>query len=95
LPRACYAWGHPPGAGCEALCVKGNMPCTGCFGPTTRVRDHGAKALSGFASLVDSNDEAEIKEDPGIDPRPDRHRLPYGLAASLLRRKRMEGANVQ
>jgi len=47
-------------AGCEALCPRGNMPCTGCFGPTSRVRDYGAKALSALASVIDSDDEAEI-----------------------------------
>ncbi len=46
--------------GCEALCIDGNMPCTGCFGPTSRVRDYGGKALSGIASLIDLNDEREV-----------------------------------
>jgi F420-non-reducing hydrogenase small subunit len=33
-------------SGCDAACVRANMPCTGCMGPTSRVRDFGAKALS-------------------------------------------------
>ena len=32
--------------GCGERCVRANMPCTGCFGPTSRTRDFGAKALS-------------------------------------------------
>ncbi len=47
--------------GCGALCIKGNMPCTGCFGPLDGVRDFGATALSFIASLVDSNDPEEIE----------------------------------
>ena len=43
--------------GCEAPCVKGGMPCTGCFGPLDRVRDYGGKALSAIASIVDTTDE--------------------------------------
>ncbi len=47
--------------GCEARCIGGNMPCTGCFGPTSRVRDFGAKALSALASLVDAKTEDTIE----------------------------------
>jgi len=47
-------------AGCDAACIKGNMPCTGCNGPTSRVRDFGGKAVGAIASLADSNDEVEI-----------------------------------
>lgn len=76
--------------GCEALCVKGNMPCTGCFGATSRVKDSGAKALSAFASLVNSNDEKEIAGILGniVDPVGTFYR--YSLPSSLLRRKRLE-----
>ena len=48
--------------GCEALCVKANYPCTGCFGPLDGVKDYGAKALSFLASLIDSNNEEEIEK---------------------------------
>jgi len=47
-------------SGCGARCIQGNMPCTGCFGPTSRVRDFGAKALSGAASIVAGYGEDEI-----------------------------------
>lgn len=46
--------------GCEALCISGNMPCTGCFGPTDEVRDQGAKGLSFLSSIIDSDDEKEL-----------------------------------
>ncbi len=76
--------------GCEALCVKGNMPCTGCFGPTSRVKDSGAKALSAFASLVNSNDEKEIAGILGNIADPVGTFYRYSLPSSLLRRKRVE-----
>jgi F420-non-reducing hydrogenase small subunit len=46
------------------------MPCRGCFGPSKAVKDQGAKFLSAFASLIDSEDEEEIKKitDSVIDP---------------------------
>ncbi|MFH1892498.1 MAG: oxidoreductase [Candidatus Zixiibacteriota bacterium] len=73
--------------GCEAACVAANMPCTGCLGPTSRVTDFGAKALSAIASLVDSNDEKEIAAilDQVVDPIGTFYR--YSLPASLLHRR--------
>jgi len=47
-------------SGCGERCINANMPCRGCFGPTKAVQDQGAKFLSGFSSLFDSEDEAEI-----------------------------------
>jgi F420-non-reducing hydrogenase small subunit len=59
--------------GCGALCLQGNMPCSGCFGPASRVRDFGAKAISGLAAVVDGQDPGEI--DAILDGLPD----PVGL----------------
>ena len=78
-------------AGCEAMCIRGNMPCTGCFGPTSRVREFGAKALSAIASVIDSNEEQEIARvlDAGVpDPAGTFYR--YSLPGSLLGRRRTE-----
>lgn len=47
--------------GCEASCIKANMPCRGCFGPTDNVIESGAKALSAIASIIETNDESEIE----------------------------------
>lgn len=46
--------------GCDALCVKGGMPCTGCFGPLDGVEDFGGKAVTFLASIVDSDEEKGI-----------------------------------
>jgi F420-non-reducing hydrogenase small subunit len=77
-------------AGCEALCIRGNMPCTGCFGPTSRVRDYGAKALSAIASVVESNDETEIAQALAAVPDPVGTFYRYSLPSSMLGRRRME-----
>lgn len=76
--------------GCGARCIAGNMPCTGCFGPTSRVRDFGGKALSAVASLVGSNDEAEIARILEKIPDPAGTFYRYSLPASLLGRRRIE-----
>ncbi len=87
LAQGVLCMGPATRAGCGAACVEGNMPCTGCFGPTSRVRDQGAKALSGFASLVDSKDAGEIQGITGTIADPVGTFYRYGLAASLLRRR--------
>lgn len=70
--------------GCGAPCVEGNMPCTGCMGPTSRVRDFGAKALTGTASVLDAGEDAAIATllDAIVDPEGTFYR--YSLAGSLL-----------
>ena len=77
-------------AGCGARCISGNMPCTGCFGPTSRMRDYGAKALCSIASVFDCSDVASIDHmlDGIVDPVGTFYR--YSLPSSFLERKRME-----
>ncbi|MFH0984848.1 MAG: oxidoreductase [Candidatus Omnitrophota bacterium] len=48
--------------GCETLCIKANMPCTGCYGPTANIADVGAAYISTLASIVDTDDDAEAKK---------------------------------
>ena len=74
-------------AGCEAVCPGGNMPCSGCFGPTSRVRDQGAKMLSSLAANVDARTEPEIDAILDGIPDPVGTFYRYGLAKSLLRRR--------
>ncbi len=77
-------------AGCGARCIAGNMPCTGCYGPTSRVRDFGGKALSALASVAAGNSEREIDEALAgiVDPVGTLYR--YSLPGSLLERRRRE-----
>ena len=62
LAQGLLCLGPATRGGCGALCVGGNMPCTGCFGPTSRVDDYGGKLLSAIGSMIGSNDEAEIEK---------------------------------
>ncbi|MBN2602148.1 MAG: oxidoreductase [Candidatus Marinimicrobia bacterium] len=57
-------------SGCGDRCINANMPCRGCFGPTKAVQDQGAKFLSGFSSLFDSDNETAINTfaESVIDP---------------------------
>ena len=73
--------------GCEAVCTCGGMPCTGCFGPTSRVRDQGAKILSSLCANVAAKEDEEITTTLAGIPDPVGTFYRYGLAKSLLRRK--------
>ncbi len=50
-------------AGCGHLCIKANVPCTGCFGPVPAVDDAGIKFLSVVASALFAGQEREIGEE--------------------------------
>ncbi len=89
LAQGMLCLGAATRSGCGARCIEGNMPCTGCFGPTSRVRDYGAKALSGIASLAASNDEQEIAAILDRIPDPAGSFYRYSLPVSLLQRRKI------
>jgi len=89
LAQGLLCMGPATRAGCEALCIQGNMPCTGCCGSTSRVKDQGAKILSSVASLVEASEEAEIDRIFDTIPDPVGAFYRYSLPSSLLRRKKL------
>lgn len=90
LAQGLVCLGPATRSGCGALCITGNMPCSGCCGPTSRVRDQGGKALSALASIVDSKEEAEVERILATIPDPVGTLYRYSLPASLLRKKHMK-----
>jgi len=87
LAQGLVCLGPATRSGCGAVCVSGNMPCTGCMGPTGRVVDQGAKAASAIASLIGAQEEDQIAEVAAqiVDPVGTFYR--YSLPASLLHRR--------
>jgi F420-non-reducing hydrogenase small subunit len=87
LAQGLLCLGPATRSGCDSACISGNMPCTGCLGPTSRVVDQGAKALSALASLLDYNDEQEIARgmESIVDPAGTLYR--YSMPAALLNRR--------
>ena len=49
-------------SGCEARCIKANMPCRGCLGPTPKIRDQGVAFVGALSSIIDAKDEEEIEK---------------------------------
>lgn len=72
-------------AGCGALCPHAGAQCIGCYGPAEGVLDYGARLMTAFASVIDSQDPQEIDSilDTLVDPAGQFYR--FNLAGSLLR----------
>jgi F420-non-reducing hydrogenase small subunit len=87
LAQGLVCLGPATRAGCAAACPGGNMPCTGCMGPTSNVIDHGAKALSAIASVLDADGEDEIAARVAEIADPVGTFYRYSLPASLLHRR--------
>jgi len=95
LEQGLICLGPATRSGCGETCIKANQPCRGCFGPVDRVVDQGAKGLSMIASILglegeEKMTEGEVKRlvDGLVDPAGTFYR--FSLAASLLRRRRIE-----
>ena len=73
--------------GCGERCIRGNMPCRGCFGPTPDVLDQGAKFLASLASVSRGKTEEEARSFASslVDPLGTLYR--FGLPSSLLHRQ--------
>lgn len=70
--------------GCEARCVRGNLPCRGCFGPVGEVKDQGGGGVGFLAALLEGASEEELEQalDGLADPTGLLYR--YSLPSSLF-----------
>jgi F420-non-reducing hydrogenase small subunit len=87
LAQGVVCMGPATRSGCGAQCTAGNMPCTGCFGPTSRVHDQGLKVMSSLCANIAPKEEEDINKVLEGIPDPIGTFYRYGLAKSLLRRK--------
>ncbi|MBA5942666.1 MAG: oxidoreductase [Methanophagales archaeon] len=63
LEQGLLCTGSATRGGCGARCIKANMPCRGCYGPTSEIKDQGAAALSAVASILGIEEETEMIEE--------------------------------
>jgi len=86
LDQGIMCMGPATRSGCDALCVKANVGCRGCYGPPPNVMDQGTKMVSALSSVIDSTDPAEVREiiKTIADPLGTFYR--FSLASSLLKR---------
>jgi F420-non-reducing hydrogenase small subunit len=86
LDQGIMCLGPATRSGCDALCVKANIGCRGCYGPPPNVMDQGTKMVSALSSVIDSTDPKEIRDiiKTIADPLGTFYR--FSMAASLMRR---------
>lgn len=70
--------------GCGAPCPSAGAQCIGCYGPAEGVLDHGARLMTAFASVIDSQDPEEIERILDGIPDPAGQFYRFNLAGSLL-----------
>jgi len=70
LEQGFICMGPATRSGCGALCIKGGLPCRGCYGPSGKVEDQGTAMVSAIASILDARDEETAKKliDQIVDP---------------------------
>ncbi len=85
LDQGIICLGPATRGGCDSRCIKANMPCRGCFGPTEAVTDQGAKFLSALASCISSDNGEELSAIVNSIPDPAGLFYRYSLASSTLK----------
>ena len=95
MEQGIICMGSATRSGCEARCINAGMPCRGCYGPCADVYDQGAKMISALGSMLESEDEEEIKRviDEIVDPAGLFYR--FSMSHSYLLRRRLTGAKEE
>jgi F420-non-reducing hydrogenase small subunit len=81
--------------GCGERCIRGNMPCRGCFGPTPDALDAGTKFLAALGAVTAGRtiEEVVASADTLADPLGTLYR--FSLPSSLLGRSASEKEAVR
>jgi F420-non-reducing hydrogenase small subunit len=88
LAQGIICLGPATRGGCGESCISINIPCRGCFGPVEGIADSGAKFLSALASIIDAEDDEEMKKVIDSIDDPAGYFYRFSLPVSLLRGKR-------
>jgi len=93
LEQGIICMGPATRSGCEAQCLKVDMPCTGCGGPCPNALEQGAAMISALASILDLKDEQKNYTQEDMDTLMEQIKDPlgtfymYSLPSSILGQK--------
>jgi F420-non-reducing hydrogenase small subunit len=95
LDQGLLCMGPATRGGCDALCVKANIGCRGCYGAPPGVLDQGAKMVSALGSVIDATNKEDARKimETLVDPLGYFYR--FSMASSLLKRIQIKGATKQ
>ncbi len=91
LEQGILCMGPATRGGCDARCLKANMPCTGCGGPCPEAIEQGSAMISALSTVLGLASEKEEDFDPEAlmdqlkDPVGTFYK--YGLPTSLINRR--------
>ncbi len=95
LEQGLFCAGIGTRSGCGAKCPRVGMGCRGCYGPNNGVMDHGAKILTGIASVLDAQTEEEVEAILDTLPDPAGYFYRFHLPDSLLRRTARQSGSTR
>jgi len=96
LEQGIICMGPATRSGCDAQCLKVDMPCTGCGGPCPNSPEQGAAMMSALASILGLENEQEHYSEEDVEQLMSQIKDPvgtfymYSLPSSILRRKVMK-----
>jgi F420-non-reducing hydrogenase small subunit len=95
LAQGILCMGPATRTGCGETCININIPCRGCFGPVEGVKDAGAKYISALASIIDAEDEKDVRQ--FVDKLNDEvgYLYRFSVPSSILRKKRVTEVEEQ
>ncbi|NDJ76165.1 MAG: oxidoreductase [Chloroflexi bacterium] len=86
LEQGLFCAGIATRSGCGARCPQVGVGCRGCYGPNEGVYDHGAKIMTGIASVLDADTPEEVEAILDTLPDPAGYFYRFHMPDSLLRR---------
>ncbi len=87
LAQGIICFGPATRGGCGESCIRVNMPCRGCFGPVDSIEDPGTKFISGLVSILDTENDDDIKRMIAEIADPAGYLYRFTLPVSIINRK--------